>query len=141
MSVTITGKIIQALPPVEGVSSRTGKNWVKQEYVLETVERYPKRCCFTVFGQDKIDALQITVGQTLEVTMDIDAHEYNGRWYNSLTGWQVKVIDAAMAQAAQDNVKPAGAVYPDQTPQQPTPQQPAPAKTKKQDDKEDDLPF
>ena len=38
----ITGKIIQVLPEVGGVS-KAGNEWKKQEYVLETHDQYPKK--------------------------------------------------------------------------------------------------
>ena len=38
----ITGKIIQVLPEVGGVS-KAGNAWKKQEYVLETHDQYPKK--------------------------------------------------------------------------------------------------
>ena len=49
----ITGKIIQVLPEVGGVS-KAGNEWKKQEYVLETHDQYPKKVCFQIFGADKI---------------------------------------------------------------------------------------
>ena len=51
----LEGKIIAVLPMQNGISKSTGKNWQSQEYVIETVEQYPKKCCFRVFGEDKIN--------------------------------------------------------------------------------------
>ena len=45
----IEGKIIVVLPAREGVSAR-GTQWKSQDYVIETHEAYPKKCCFNVFG-------------------------------------------------------------------------------------------
>ena len=42
----ITGKIIAVLPAQGGVSQRTGNPWKSQDYVIETHETYPKKCCF-----------------------------------------------------------------------------------------------
>ena len=50
----ITGKIIAVLPAREGVSQRTGNAWKMQEYVIETHDTYPKKCCFNIFGAEKI---------------------------------------------------------------------------------------
>ena len=41
----IEGKIILALPEQSGVS-KAGNNWKKREYVLETMETYPKKSAF-----------------------------------------------------------------------------------------------
>ncbi len=86
----LEGKIIAVLPMQSGISKSTGKNWQSQEYVIETVEQYPKKCCFRVFGEEKINSFAIHIGEELAVSFDIDAHEYNGRWYNNFTAWAVK---------------------------------------------------
>lgn len=89
----IEGKIIAVLPPKEGVSSRTGNPWMTQDYVLETHDQYPRRCCFNVFGSDKVQLFNIKIGEELRVSFDIDAHEYQGRWFNSIRAWKVERID------------------------------------------------
>lgn len=85
----ITGKIIAVLPARSGVSARTGSEWKVQEYVLETQEQYPRKMCFDIFGSDKIDQFNIQLGEVLTVSFDIDAREYQGRWYNSIRAWKV----------------------------------------------------
>lgn len=98
----ITGKIIAVLPARSGVSARTGSEWKVQEYVLETQEQYPRKMCFDVFGADKIDQFAIQIGEQLTVSFDIDAREYQGRWYNSIRAWKVERV------AAQDPSASAG---------------------------------
>ena len=57
------------------------------------MERYPKKCCFEVFGTDNIQQMNIQVGQMLTVSVDIDAHEYQGRWYNQIRAWKAVPYD------------------------------------------------
>ena len=80
----IFGKIICALPIRSGVSAKSGKPWQCASYVLETQDQYPKRMVFDVFGQDNISDFNIQVGKSLTVCFDIDAREYQGRWFNSI---------------------------------------------------------
>lgn len=96
----IEGKIIAVIPAREGVSPRTGNPWKTQDYVIETHEQYPRKCCFNVFGADKIQLFNIQVGEELRVSFDIDAHEYQGRWFNSIRAWKVERIDPNAVQAA-----------------------------------------
>ena len=91
----ITGKIIAVLPKQSGTSKRTGNPWSSQEYVIETHEQYPKKCCFRVFGDDRINQMAIKANDELTVSIDIDAHEYQGRWFNEVNAWAVKRADAA----------------------------------------------
>ena len=85
----ITGKIIAVLPE-RGGTSKTGNEWKMQEYVLETHEQYPRKVCFNVFGADKIAQFNIQAGDEMTVSFDINAREYNGRWYNDIRAWRVE---------------------------------------------------
>ncbi len=88
-NMEVTGKIIVMSDERSGVSARNGAEWRARSYVLETSEQYPKKICFDVFGSDRLQAFNIKQGEVLTVKFDIDAHEYNGRWYNSVRAYQV----------------------------------------------------
>ncbi len=85
----ITGKIIAVLPERGGIS-KTGNEWKMQEYVIETHEQYPRKVCFNVFGSDKIAQFNIQAGEELTISFDINAREYNGRWFNDIRAWRVE---------------------------------------------------
>ena len=97
----ITGKIIAVLPAKEGVSQSTGNPWKCQDYVIETSEMYPKKCCFNVFGAEKIQEMNIQPGETLTVSLEINANEYQGKWYNQVRGWKVVRVPAQGQQQRQ----------------------------------------
>lgn len=86
----ITGKIIHVLEKRSGVAKATGNPWSMQSYVLETHDQYPRKICFEIFGEDKINQFAIQAGEELVVSFDIDAREYQGRWYNSIRAWKVE---------------------------------------------------
>ena len=86
----LQGKIITALEPRSGTSARG--EWTVQSFVVETHEQYPKKMVFEVFGSDRLQRFNIQVGQEVNVSFDIDAHEYNGRWYNSIRAFDVRQI-------------------------------------------------
>lgn len=131
----LTGKIIAVLPANSGVSSRTGNPWMSQEYVIEVPGQYPRKCVFRIFGEDRIKQFNIQNGEDLTVSFDIDAHEYNGRWFNNVRAWNVVHIDPAAAQAASMGAQPQAA--PVGGAQAPFP--PAPASS--ESGSADDLPF
>ena len=85
----LTGKIIAILPANSGVSARTGNPWMNQEYVLEVPGQYPRRMLFRVFGEDRIKQFNIQAGEEVTVQFDIDAHEYQGRWFNQINAFNV----------------------------------------------------
>lgn len=133
----ITGKIIAVLPPKQGVSQSTGNAWMCQDYVLETQEMYPKKVCFNVFGAEKIQEMNIQLGETLTVSLEINANEYQGKWFNQVRGWKVVRVSVQGQQQAQVPPQGCQVVYPDRQPAQ-APAQPqgqAPAQ------QNDTLPF
>ena len=83
----ITGKIIAVLPTKSGTSAR-GTQWSSQTAVIETHEQYPKRVAFDVLG-DKIAEFNLQVGEEVTVSFDINAREFNGKWFNSVNAWHV----------------------------------------------------
>lgn len=85
----ITGKIIALLDTKEGVSKRTGNKYMLKEFVLETVEQYPQKAQFTLFGEDKIKHAALKGGDNVTVTFTLNATESKGRWYNSLNAFNV----------------------------------------------------
>lgn len=99
----ITGKITHALEVRSGTARTTGNPWMSQSFVIETHEQYPRRCVFDVFGEDRLKEFNIQVGEELTVSFDIDAREYQGRWFNSIRAWKVdrNVAVAAPAGTAQ----------------------------------------
>ena len=85
----LTGRIIAVLPAQSGVSARTGNNWMSQDYVIEVPGQYPRKCLFRIFGEDRIKQFSIQQGEDLTVQFDIDAHEFNGRWFNDIRAYNV----------------------------------------------------
>lgn len=83
----ITGKIIAVLPTRSGTSAR-GTQWSSQTAVIETHEQYPKKVAFDVLG-DKITEFNLQVGEEVTISFDINAREFNGKWFNSVNAWKV----------------------------------------------------
>ena len=93
----LQGKVIAVLPAREGTSARGP--WKSQEYVIETHDQYPKKMVFNIFGADRIEQFAIKAGEEINVSFDIDAHEYNGRWFNNVRAWNIQRVDDTAAQA------------------------------------------
>ena len=112
----ITGKIIAVLPANSGTSARTGNPWMSQTYVIETQGQYPKKLAFDVFGEERIKQFNIKQGDDITVSFDIDAHEYNGRWFNQIRAFNVEKSGQQTTQ--QPTPQPTANVANPQAPQQ-----------------------
>ena len=96
----ISGQIIAVLPTRSGTSAK-GTAWSSQTAVIETREQYPKKVAFDVFGADRITQFNLQVGEYVTVSYDIDAHEYQGRWFNAVRAWNVVRANQATQQPPQ----------------------------------------
>ena len=104
----ITGKVLAVLELQSGTSKK-GSEWKKRDFVIETLdEKFPKKVCFTLFG-DRADACP-SIDSVVNVAFDIDAHEYNGKWFNSINAWKVDPVSPATVQVAQQATNPSPAV-------------------------------
>ena len=143
ISMEIKGKITQVLPLQQGVGQRTGNQWRKQEYVLETYDRFPRKVLFNFFNE-AIDQNPLQVGDDINLSFDHESRSYVGRdgverWSTDVRGWKVEKIDPATigvpaygapVQQAAPMAQPAPVVG--QFPQAPAPAAPNPT---------EDLPF
>lgn len=131
----LQGRVIAVMEPREGTSARGP--WKSQQYVIETHDQYPKKMVFDIFGAERIDQFAIKAGEEILVSFDVDAHEYNGRWFNNIRAWNIQRVDAAAAQAG--NMPPAAASIAPQS--QPAAGSQAPFPPAASDSAADDLPF
>ena len=113
----IVGKIIQVLPAQEGVG-RNGNPWKVQPYVLETLDQYPRKVHFEVFGEERIKQNPCDIDQLVTVSFDIESREFNGRWYTSIRAWRIQQGDTTQQAAA---AQPAAAPIPAAAPMQAAP--------------------
>ena len=113
----------------QGESARGA--WEVQEYVIETLDAYPRKLHFSVFGAERIARFNIQMGQVVNVSFDIDAREYNGRWFTSIRAFDVRQVD----------LNNPGAPVASATPQAAPEQNPFPPQEPAGEDKADDLPF
>ncbi|MBO7046834.1 MAG: DUF3127 domain-containing protein [Prevotella sp.] len=108
----LTGRIIAVLAAQSGVSARTGNSWMSQDYVIEVPGQYPKRCVFRVFGEDRIKQFNIQMNEDVTIQFDIDAHEYQGRWFNDIRAYNVLRGQVPVAGAPMPGAAPMASPFP-----------------------------
>ena len=98
----VTGILVKKTSEREGVSKQSGMPWKIAEYLIEIPGQFPRHINFR--GSDgqvgRLARFDSLVGKTVTVSFDIDAHEYEGRWFNELNAWGViEYVDSATRQA------------------------------------------
>jgi len=108
----VSGKITSILD-VEKGTSKAGKDWQKQNFVIDTGEKFNNIICFQVFGVDKCEALTKynKVGDVVNVSFNVSSREYNGKYYHNLDAWMVKLTDENVNDVAISVILPSLAMY------------------------------
>lgn len=124
----VKGKIIQKFDLQSG-TSKAGNPWKKQNYLLETLDSFPRKIYFDFFG-DRADQYPLEVGDMITLSFDIECREYQGRYYTDIRGWKAEKMDDSTGTPAP------------QPPVNDAPPAPVPAQDNTfEQTQEDDLPF
>jgi hypothetical protein len=88
MALELSGKLIKKLPEVTG-TGKTGTNWIKQDFVIETQDQYPKKVCMNVWGDKTQDLAAVSEGEIVKVQFNVESREYNERWYTDIRAYRI----------------------------------------------------
>ncbi len=92
MSLSVKGKISSKLS-VESGTSKAGKEWKKQSFLLDTGAQYNPEICFQLFGDEKIAMLEhYNIGDQVEVSFNLSSREWNGRYFHNVDAWRIEKI-------------------------------------------------
>ena len=143
----LEGKISVVMPATSGVSQSTGNQWMSQEYVMAYYwfpnQTNPSFIVLRAFGEDRIKQFNLQPNDEVRVRFHIEAHEYNGRWFNEIRLDAVTFVGASASKNQQPANQPAQAAQTAAVDNQ-SANQPAEAQKAadgEQKDKDDDLPF
>ncbi len=94
MALSVKGRVSQILKPEGGVS-KGGREWSKRDFVIDTEEQFPRKVCFTLFGDKTSLINSIAVGEMVEVSFNLESREFNGKWYTNVNAWKIDKPDSA----------------------------------------------
>ena len=94
MSLSIKGKLSRKLS-IESGTSKAGKEWKKQTFLLDTGAQYNPEICFQLFGEEKIEMLNHhNEGDQVEVSFNLSSKEFNGRYFHNIDAWRIENLSA-----------------------------------------------
>jgi len=91
MGLEVVGKIEKVLEAKKGTSKKSGEEWISQEFVVKTGDKYNNLYCFSIFGQEKVDnfAKYNKVGDAVKVSFNVSTNEWQGKYFTSLQAWSI----------------------------------------------------
>lgn len=89
-NLELTGRLFKVLPEQSG-TSKSGKEWKKKDFCIETEEQYSKRVCFTLFGEKVSYIDKFTLGDMLDVKFNVESNEgTNNKWFHNVNAYNVQ---------------------------------------------------
>lgn len=84
MSLKVEGKVVKVLS-----STKVGESQ-KQDFIIETNDKYPKKICFTSW-KDNVDFVsKLVIGENITVLFNAESKEFNEKWYTNLIVWKIE---------------------------------------------------
>ena len=141
----LEARVSVVLPAMSGISQTTGNQWMSQEYVFEYFwfpnQSTPSRIVMKVFGEDKIKQFNLQPYDEVKVRFHIEAHEYNGRWFNETRIDGVTFVGASASKTAQQAGAQAAGQQQAQPSTAPQAEQPGTSADVEQEKNDGDAPF
>lgn len=81
-----------------GTSQKTGNNWQTDEWLLIVPGRYEKLIKFEIKGVERCKQWKEFYNgmpdknAPVVVKFEIDAHEFQGKWFNQVEAWDISMI-------------------------------------------------
>jgi hypothetical protein len=106
MNLEVEGKLIKTLALQTGQGQKG--TWQKQDFVLETEDKFPKKVCFSAWGDKTDEIKRFQIGDKLKVSFNPESREYNEKWYTELRAWKIENSGAANKQTGSNTPPPFG---------------------------------
>jgi len=96
----VTGTIIEFLEVKSG-TSKAGKEWSTQSFVIDTGEEFNPELCLEVFGEEKVANLTKfnKVGDFVNVEFNVSSRAWKNpktgvtSWFTKAGAWLIKKVD------------------------------------------------
>jgi len=104
----IIGKLILKMPMQSGIS-KTGNSWQKQEFVMETLEQFPRKICANLWGERTAVLETLNIDDKVVMSFDLESREFNGKWYTDVKAYKLEQVttNSQTPQAAPAPISPA----------------------------------
>jgi len=122
MALEIKGNIIKILDVETGEKKDGSGNWEKQNFLVDTGEKYNNLYCFEIFGDQKVDNFKKynKVGQEVTVEFNINTSEWKGKYFTTLSAWKIMATPLQQTQNTAEtktNTQEFGKPLPNEEPQ------------------------
>jgi hypothetical protein len=88
----ITNKLCLQGTIVQISDALQGETWVKQNFLIRTIEQYPQLVEFATFNASQDMLSRCKVDDTVNVYFNLKSREYNGKYYTEATAYKIYIV-------------------------------------------------
>lgn len=85
----ISGKILEI--GTEMANEIGNNTWKKQDFVIQTDEKYSKTISISVWGDNILWLQRCKVGDIVNAMINVSSKKVNDRWFTEVTAWRIEV--------------------------------------------------
>jgi hypothetical protein len=107
------GRITKVFEKETGTKKDGSGEWVKQQFIVETNEKYNNLYCFELFGDEKVNNFNKynKVGDLVDVDFNVSTNEWKGKYFTTLQVWKVFKTDVNNIDVKSEKVEATNRVY------------------------------
>ena len=85
---------ITSIFETETISSKDGKTWKKQNFIINTGAQYNSEICFQLFGEERIEILKkFKLNDHVDVYFNLYSKKFNDRYFHNIDAWKIEKSD------------------------------------------------
>jgi hypothetical protein len=92
----IAGKILEI--GTETANEIGGNTWKKNEFVIQTDEKYPKTIHINVWGDNLLWLSRCNVGDFVTAMINISSKKSKDKWFTEVVAWRIDIDMLKMKQ-------------------------------------------
>lgn len=87
----VKGKLIKLLPEASGINKKTGNEWKKQEFIINTGDEYNPEICISAFREHIETIKNIPINTEIVVSINLYSKHYqDNRYFHNITAWKIE---------------------------------------------------
>lgn len=98
-------KIIEILQPTSYINKQGDTAYIYYA-VGETLDAYPRKVKFDVFGDERWTRMNLLVGQIYDFQIEVNSREWNGKWFTNIIAQGLEYEASAPQIPVQQQIQP-----------------------------------
>tara|TARA_R110002012_G_scaffold288455_1_gene481199 strand:+ start:521 stop:829 length:309 start_codon:yes stop_codon:yes gene_type:complete len=87
----IKGNVYQ-ISEVQKGTSKAGKEWTRQNLVIETGDEYNPHLSISFLGEKCLLLNNLKINDEVILHINLSSKEWQGKWFTNVNGWKIDLV-------------------------------------------------